>query len=137
MALTDEQLAKAYPSMFPAKAPGEPGIQADAPPPEDKLRQRYPSMFPAVNAAENPGAGPPGDGPPGDSRAKDREAWRSASQAEFDAEALEAARQVVTDYGDHDLRVLLGRGLGDHPAMVRLLARIGSRLRTGDGQGKE
>ena len=64
---------------------------------------------------------------------KTREEWVSALKAEWGpsfAENVEAARRALRYHGDESLVDLLdSTGLGDHPAVVKMMAKIGKGLK--------
>lgn len=51
--------------------------------------------------------------------------WTKASQAEFDRSDLDAARMVIAEHGDAELKGLLDQyGLGSHPAVIRFVRNV-------------
>lgn len=65
--------------------------------------------------------------------AKAREEWVSALKAEWGpsfSENVEAARRALRFHGDEGvMQVLESTGLGDHPAIVKMMAKIGKGLK--------
>ena len=52
--------------------------------------------------------------------------WRAATMREFSDSDIKAANAVIREHGDAELdKVLTTYGIGNHPALVRLLSRIG------------
>ena len=54
------------------------------------------------------------------------ERWAAAARAdpEISPEDLAAAQELVRAHGDDELRGFLALGYGNHPALIRLLARV-------------
>lgn len=68
-----------------------------------------------------------------------REQWAAQARADRELMArLPLAKSALRQFGDAELRTLLNRsGLGNHPAVVRLLVRVGKALGRGPRQVAE
>lgn len=59
----------------------------------------------------------------------DPASWRSASERQFDSSTIQAAAEAVRQYGDPQFKRLMNSSMGDHPAMVNVLGKMGQEIK--------
>lgn len=116
--------------------PASPGMLSPKPKPAEvdaEVRAAFPNSWRQMSGEENERSPQP-TAPSGSDTVQDAELrsqverWGFESRAAFGAEfeqAVADARSLIARYGDDDLRAALNQtGLGNHKALIRLLARI-------------